>query len=97
MKQTVEYSTFFYNDLTVATDYISRFSASASARLIDALRDRIEKVKDMPKMYAVYPFAPEYRHIVIDKYVIIYRLYEDENKIYMYRLLHGSQNITDYL
>ena len=51
----------------------------------------------MPIMSAEYTFAPQYRHIVIDRYVIIYRFHEKENVISLYRLLHGAQNIPDYL
>ena len=97
MKCTVKYSTFFFNDLTVVENYLSQFSETAFTRFMDVLRDRIENVKNMPMMYAEYTFAPQYRHIVIDKYVIIYQFHENENVIYMYRLLHGAQNIPDYL
>jgi len=51
----------------------------------------------MPKMYAIYPFAPEYRHFVVDRFVVIYRFEEDTGEILIYRLLHGAQNISDYI
>jgi plasmid stabilization system protein ParE len=97
MKCTVKYSTFFLNDLAVVGGYLSQFSETAFTHFKDTLHDRIEKAKDMPMMYAAYPFAPEFRHIVIGKYVVIYRFFENDNRIYMYRLLHGAQNIPDYL
>ena len=97
MKCTVKYSTFFLNDLATVEDYLSQFSVTAFDRFKDILRDRIENAKNMPMMYAEYTFAPQYRHIVIDKYVVVYRFYESDNVIYMYRLLHGAQNIPDYL
>ena len=97
MKCSVKYSTFFYNDLAAVEDYLSQFSETAFSRFKDMLYDRIERAKDMPMMYAAYPYAPEYRHIVINKYVVFYRFQEDENTIYMHRLLHGAQNIPDYL
>ena len=97
MKCAVKYSTFFFSDLAVVGDYLSQFSETAFARFKDALRICIENARNMPMMYASYNFAPEYRHIVIDKYVVIYRFFENDNTIYMYRLLHGAQNIPDYL
>ena len=97
MKYSVKYSTFFFNDIAAVETYLSQFSETAFARFKAAFNKSIEKVKATPMMYAVYPFAPEYRHIVIDKYVIIYKFYEKGNIIYMYRLLHGAQNIPEYL
>lgn len=78
-------------------NYLSQFSETAFTRFKDALLSRIENVKNMPMMYAEYTFAPQLRHIVIDKYVAVYRFYEESNTVYMYRLLHGAQNIPDYL
>jgi len=97
MKYIVKYSSFFFNDTAAVETYLSQFSESAFPRFKSALDKSIEKIKAMPMMYAVYPFAPEYRHIVIDKYVLIYRFSEKGNTIYMYRLLHGAQNIPEYL
>lgn len=97
MKYSATYSSFFFNDLAVATDHLSQFSATASARFKSVLRDRIEKIKAMPDMYSILPFTTEYRHIVIQKYVVIYRVDEKEHTVLLYRLLHGSQDIPRYL
>ena len=97
MKCTVKYSTFFFDDLLAVESYLSQFSETAFSRFRDALQSRIENAKNMPMMYAEYTFAPQFRHIVIDKYVAIYRFYEENNTVFMYRLLHGAQNIPEYL
>jgi plasmid stabilization system protein ParE len=90
MKYKVDYSTFFFSDLAVITDYLSQFSSSASLRLKDSLRDRIEKIKVMPNMYEEYRYAPEYRHIVIDKDVVFYQIDDMKKTILLYRFLHGA-------
>ena len=97
MKCTVELSVFFVSDITAVEAYISQFSESAFSRFKNMLSRCIDNIRDMPMMYAAYPFAPEYRHVVIDKYVMIYRYIEKENKVSIYRLLHGAQNIPEYL
>ncbi len=97
MIYSVEFSKFFLKDLLVAIDYLSQYSLSAPERFRERLYTRIENLKTAPKVYAEYPFAPEYRHIVIDKYIAVYRVEEETNRIFMYRLLHGKQDIASYL
>ena len=97
MEYSLCYSNFFFDDLAVVMAYLSQYSDSAPSRFKDHLFERIEKVKTMPEMYATYSFAPEYRHIVIDRYIVIYRVEKEGRKIYMYRLLHGAQDIQSYL
>jgi plasmid stabilization system protein ParE len=97
MKYSAEYSYYFYNDLAIATDNLSQYSGTASARFKALLRDRINKAQEMPMMFASHPDAPRYRHIVVGKYVLIYRVEELAHRIYLYRLLHGSHDIKSYL
>jgi addiction module RelE/StbE family toxin len=97
MRYSIGYSPDFFDDLTAITDYLSKYSSTASARFKALLRDRINKVKAMPSMYAALSYAPGYRHIVIEKYVAVYRVDEANRRVFMYRLLHGAQDIKNYL
>jgi plasmid stabilization system protein ParE len=97
MRYSIKYSDFFFSDISAVTDYLSKYSSTASIRFKALLRDRIEKAKAMPLMYAILPYAPRYRHIVIEKYVVVYRVDEEHHRIFMYRLLHGAQDIQSYL
>jgi plasmid stabilization system protein ParE len=97
MRYSVEYSDFFFNDLATVADYLSKHSSTAPARFKALLQDRIGKARAMPEMYAILHYAPKYRHIVIEKYVALYRVDTANRKIYMYRLLHGAQDIQKYL
>ena len=87
MQYTIRFSTFFYNDLAIVTAYLSQYSTSASSRFQARLRAQIDHIREMPDMYEAYRFAPAYRHVVVDKYVAIYKVDEEKREILLYRLL----------
>ena len=61
------------------------------------LREKITKLGDTPKMCEVYRLDPAYRRMVVDQYLVFYRV-TDENKIVeIHRVLRGAWNLPQYL
>lgn len=97
MSYQVRYSVFARRDTEKILDDLSRYSVSAPDRFADRLEEQVERIKEMPYLYEEYRFAPKYRRMVIDKYVVLYQVLEEEQAILVYRVLHGAQNILQYL
>lgn len=67
-----------------------------------------EKMNKAVKRIAVFPYSgvivPEekleksgYRMVIIEKYLMFYRVFEDEHKVVFYRVLNGARNYPTLL
>ncbi len=85
-----------YYDIDSMFVYISQDSQQTAEKLRLLIYDGIKKLSDFPEMGPVIPEeeAPGaqrgYRHIVINPYIVFYRVLEDH--IVIARVLHGRQN-----
>ncbi len=92
-----EFLTTAVHDLT---EIISSFIMLGSKK--GAIRIK-EKINKAVKLVAAFPYSgvvvPEekleksgYRMIIIEKYLMFYRIFEDEHKVVFYRILNGARN-----
>jgi len=84
-------------DLNDIARYLSGFYPKTASRVLKELREKITKLGDTPKMCEVYRLDPAYRRLVVDQYLVFYRV-NDENKIVeIHRVLRGAWNLPQYL
>ena len=48
-------------------------------------------------MYPVYPENQNYRRMIVDNYILLYRIIEEEKKVDIIRILRASWDLPKYL
>ena len=82
-------------------DYIEKVlkAEQASNRLREKIRETIRGLKDSPKIYAEIDKTDragrKYRRIVIDNYVLIYTIVEEDTTILISHMYYGGRNYLD--
>ena len=71
----------------------------AANRLIEKIIETIQGLKNSPKVYAKIEKTDragrDYRRIVIDNYVIIYTIIEEDKTILISHMYYGGRNYLD--
>ena len=80
MTYKIKYLPLAVQDLNEIARYLSGFYPKTARRVLKELREKITKLGDTPKMCEVYRLDPAYRRMVVDQYLVFYRV-TDENKI----------------
>ena len=97
MTYKIKYLPLAVQDLNEIAQYLSGFYPKTASRVLKELREKITKLGDTPKMCEVYRLDPAYRRMVVDQYLVFYRV-NDENKIVeIHRVLRGAWNLPLYL
>jgi plasmid stabilization system protein ParE len=76
--------------------YLKKFYPNTPKKFIIHLKEGIENLKSMPFMYASYEWNKNYRRIVVDKYLVFYKVDEISKIVNVYRILPGSWDLSKY-
>lgn len=103
MEYKIKFSQRCLDDIEDICRYISRELKSNDAA--NKLRNKIKKcvinLKISPKMYAKInnkgEFTRVYRRIVINNYVLLYTIDENEKIVYMSHMYYGGRNYLESL
>ena len=81
------------NDLDDIIAYISKSSLQYARSFFESVHEAIENLKLFPQMGRRVPESknPEDRELFLLKYRIIYRFVEEEEKILIMMIIHGSR------
>lgn len=80
-------------DIKEIFDYLSRDSIQYADSFIDGLFEKIELLKDFPKMGKKYPDKEPFRQIIYQNYRILYTYKEEKEKIIIMIILHCARNL----
>ena len=98
MAYRVTTSTFAKDDRKSIVQYLSQYSANAPVKFRNELKKYIGIVSQSPEIFSKYNANPNYRHVVVyGSYVMFYTVEESKRIVYIYRILHGSQDIESIL
>ena len=103
MKYEVIISEEAHNDIDSILDYIfnSLKNPIAANSLLDKIEETYIDLADNPFMYACCFDKrlrnEKYRKVVINKYILIYRIDEENNVVYVIRFFYGGQNYIDLI
>ena len=92
MKYTIRYSIFARADVSEIKQYLSQFYPGTPQKFVSQLKEGVAMLKTTPKMFEVYETNPLYRKMVVQSYVVFYRVEEKEKTVFIYRVLHGKQD-----
>ena len=93
MKYKAKFLITARHDREAIKAYLNQYSLTAAKRLFDRVKSNLELVKDNPYMYEAYQRRPQFRKMVVEDYLVFYKVKEKERTIEVHRILHGMMNI----
>jgi addiction module RelE/StbE family toxin len=97
MAYTIRYQPQAKTDVKEIKNYLSRFYPSTPNKFVATLRVQIQSLRENPYMYATYPGYPAYRRVIVSNYLVFYKVDEENKRVEIHRVLHGSWDIPSYL
>ena len=85
------------NDITeIVSSFVMAGSKQGAIRIKNKINKAAEQISNFPYSGVSVP-EPKmskqgFRMIVVEKYLMFYRIFEDEKKIIIYRVLNGKRN-----
>ena len=92
MTYKIKYLPLAVQDLNDIARYLSGFYPKTASRVLKELREKIT-----PKMCEVYRLDPAYRRMVVDQYLVFYRVNDENRIVEIHRVLRGAWNLPQYL
>ena len=94
----VKTSVFAKMDKKSIVQYLSQYSVNAPLKFKNELKKYIGIIAETPNIFSEYHANPNYRHLIIyGSYVLFYTVNEFDNTVFIYRILHSSQDIVNIL
>lgn len=90
MTYKIKYLPLAVQDLNEIARYLSGFYPKTASRVLKELREKITKLGDTPKMCEVYRPDPAYRRMVVDQYLVFYRVNDEIKTVEVHRVLRGA-------
>jgi len=97
MTYKIKYLPLAVQDLNDIARYLSSFYPKTARRVLKEMRVKITKLGDTPKMCELYRLDSTYRRMVVDQYLVFYRVNDENKAVEIHRILRGSWNLPQYL
>jgi plasmid stabilization system protein ParE len=75
------------NEAVLIKKYLSKYYPSTPKNFVKRLRNCIENIKETPYMYPEYEYYPNYRKAVVEKYLVFYKIDEENRVVGLYNSL----------
>lgn len=82
-------------DLDNMLEVLSEYSPNAALKKYDSIMSGIEKLKEFPLICEVYSHRKVYRRMVVDDYLVFYKVNEKQRTVNIYRILYGAGGIPE--
>ncbi|MBQ5314640.1 MAG: type II toxin-antitoxin system RelE/ParE family toxin [Oscillospiraceae bacterium] len=94
---TLEFLPLALNDITeIVSSFVMLGSKQGAIRIKDKINKAAEQILHFPYSGVTVPdpkmSKQGFRMIVVEKYLMFYRIFEDEKKIIFYRVLNGKRD-----
>jgi len=98
MRYGIKVSTFAKKDKKDIIQYLAQYSVSAPLKFKQELERYIDLIRQTPNIFSTYYANPYYRNVVVfGSYVMFYTVNEADGIVFIYRVLHGAQDIENIL
>jgi len=89
----IEWSEEAEEDLDDILSYFSKSSTQYANSFFERIHEAMKNIKEFPQIGRKVPESknPNDRELIIQKYRLIYRFLEKENKILIMMIIHGSR------
>jgi len=92
MDYRIEYISTFYADVQSVREFLADFPNKA-ARIFSKADKIILGLKTNPEMFPIYQDVPSFRFIVVEDYLIFYKVKHEEELVEVHRLIYGRMDI----
>jgi plasmid stabilization system protein ParE len=75
--------------------HLNQYSTRAAGRLFAKIKRNMEYVKKNPYIYEAYERRPDFRRMVVEDYLVFYRVNEKDKIIEVHHILHGMIDIEN--
>ena len=96
MKYKIEYISTFHTDILAVAEFLVEYPKKA-ARIFAKTDQLLKPLGKMPEMYPIYPDVPSYRFIVVEDYLVLYKVKKQDKLVEVHRLIYGRMNIPAQL
>jgi plasmid stabilization system protein ParE len=96
MQYEINFLTLARQDRIDIQNYLKKFYPNTPKKFIAHLKKSINNLKEAPYMYSLYEWNKNYRRIVVDKYLVFYKIDEKSKVVNVYRILPGSWDLSRY-
>ena len=96
MKYNIKYIPSANRDLAAVYNYLEEYPQKR-IRIFSKIDLALTRLAYMPKMFPIYEAAPQFRRIVIEDYLIFYKLIESDELIEIHRILYAKMDIQKQL
>jgi len=97
LKYSIKFLSLAIEDKKEIKVYLSKFYPDTSKRFTTALKKHISNLKENPYMYPVYFENQNYHRMIVDNYIILYRIIDEEKKVDIIRILRAAWDLPKYL
>ena len=97
VKYKVKYLITAVYDRDTIKAYLDQYSPSAAKKLFEKIKSNMELAKENPYMYEAYERRPQFRRMVVEDYLVFYKVKEEERIIEVHHIFHGMINIERHL
>ena len=95
-KYRLEYISTFHGDVLRIAETLSEYPSKAS-RIFAKTDKALQPLEEWPEMYPVYPDIPSYRYIVVEDYLVFYKVKKQERLVEIRRLVYGRMDIPAHI
>ena len=93
----VQFMDMAYEDYDAIYEYLSQFYPSTPEKFLAELEKSTATLEHSPYAFEVYAPVPQYRRMVVQNYLVFYKVFEESRKVEIHRILHGARNIQSIL
>ena len=97
MKFKIRFSPHSKEDKIEIKRYLSKFYPTTPKRFSTVLKKHISDLQENPYMYPVFFERPNYHRMIVDNYIVLYKIFEEVKQIEISRILRASWDLPKYL
>jgi len=97
MSYEMQITETFDEELCEIELYLAEQSDQAALYVKKTIHKRLQPLKSTPYMYPIYPERPEFRMLVIFRYLIFYKVHEKKKIVEVRHIIHGMREVIKLL
>jgi len=97
MMYDVKFMDLAYEDYDAISEYLTKFYPSTLDKFLAELEEHTTTLHSTPYAFEVYWPNPKYRRMVVQGYLAFYKVFDENHKVEIHRILHGARNIKNML
>jgi addiction module RelE/StbE family toxin len=96
MQHKIEYISTFHTDVLSVVEFLAEYPGKAS-RIFAKIDKILWNLREMPEMYPAYQDMPSFRFIVVEDYLVFYKVKKQDKTVEIHRLLYGHMDIPAHM